>query len=137
MRIPALLILLSTLAAAQAADLKVVVHGVRGAEGQIKLMLFDKAEGFRKEASSREVLAVPAKAGSMEAVFNNLPSGRYAVIAYHDENNNSMLDLRLGMFPKEGYGLSNNPKVMGPPSFKDSAFILPEPGQQVEIHLDY
>jgi uncharacterized protein (DUF2141 family) len=34
------------------------------------------------------------------------------------------MDRRFGMIPTEGYGLSNNPKVMGPPSFEDSAFDM-------------
>jgi uncharacterized protein (DUF2141 family) len=113
------------------------MQGVRNANGQVKLMLFDKAEGFRKEAHSRQVLALPAKTGALEAVFRDLPAGRYAVIAYHDENGNGKLDLRLGMFPTEGYGLSNNPEVIGPPSFKESSFELPEQKQHIDISLEY
>ncbi|MFA5082534.1 MAG: DUF2141 domain-containing protein [Hydrogenophilaceae bacterium] len=124
-------------AAARAADLHVAVEPVRGAEGQVKLMLFDRAEGFRKEDHARAVLALPARAGQLEAVFSDLPAGQYAVLAYHDDNGNGKLDLRLGMFPKEGYGLSNNPKVSGPPRYADSAFSLPAEGSRIEVRLAY
>ncbi len=135
------LVLLATLGFpslhARAADLDIVVNGVRSADGQVKLMLFDRADGFRKEDKARQVLALPATVGDVRGVFHDLPIGHYAVIAYHDENGDGKLDLRFGMFPKEGYGLSNNPKISGPPAFKDSAFELAEGGTHLTIQLKY
>ncbi|TSA20558.1 MAG: DUF2141 domain-containing protein [Betaproteobacteria bacterium] len=132
-----LLAALAALAAwpALAADLEVAVHAVRGGEGQVKLMLFDREDGFRKEDKARQVLALPAAAGT--GVFRDLPPGRYAVIAYHDENGDGKLNLRFGMFPKEGYGLSNNPKISGPPKFNDAVFEVLEAGKRIAIHLAY
>lgn len=124
-------------AAAEAADLRVAVGGVRSAEGQVKLMLFDRAEGFRKEDRARAVLALPAAPGALAAHFRDLPAGRYAIVAYHDENGDGRLNLRLGMFPKEGYGLSNNPKVSGPPRFDDSTFDVAAEGARIEVRLSY
>lgn len=137
MRVLSLFAILSVSASAWAADLNIDISGAKSAEGQLKLMLFDKADGFRKEASSRAVLAIPTAAGNQQAAFKDLPPGRYAVIAYHDENANGKLDLRFGMIPAEGYGLSNNPEVMGPPSFEHAAFELDEAGRRIEIRLDY
>lgn len=137
MRILILLAVLSASAWAWAADLRIDVSGVKSAEGQVKLMLFDKAEGFRKESSSRAVLALPAVERSMQAIFQGLPPGRYAVIAYHDSNGNGKLDLRFGMIPLEGYGLSNNPEVIGPPTFEQAVIHLDNAGKQIEIRLDY
>lgn len=132
------LVLMTLLGApAQAADLKVTVQAVRGNQGQVKLMLFDKEEGFRKEDKARQVLALPLGTGAVPGQFNGLEPGRYAVVAYHDENHDNTLNLRFGMFPKEGYGLSNNPKLSGPPKFAQAAFDLPEAGRQIEIRLDY
>ncbi len=120
-----------------AADLEVGVHQVRGGEGAVKLMLFEREEGFRKEDKARQVLGLPAAAGTVIGRFVDLPPGRYAVIAYHDENGDGKLNLRFGMFPKEGYGLSNNPKLSGPPRFADAALDLPEAGRRIDIRLDY
>ncbi len=130
---------LGVLAAARAGagDLVVAVHDVRSGEGQVKLMLFDREEGFRKEDKARQVLALPAAPGTVKGLFPNLPAGRYAVIAYHDENGNGKLDLRFGMFPIEGHGLSNNPKLSGPPKFKDAVFEVTETNHQADIRLDY
>jgi uncharacterized protein (DUF2141 family) len=122
---------------ARAADLEVAVHQVRGGEGRVKLMLFEREEGFRKEDKARQVLSLPATAGTVVGRFGDLPPGRYAVIAYHDENGDDKLNLRFGMFPKEGYGLSNNPKLSGPPKYADAALDLTEAGRRIDIRLDY
>jgi uncharacterized protein (DUF2141 family) len=134
--IPALLIFLAANPVA-AADLVMVVQAVRSEQGQVKLMLFEREEGFRKEDKARQVLALPAAKGEISATFKDLPPGRYAVVAYHDENANGKLDLRFGMFPKEGYGLSNNFKPSGPPKFKDAAFDLSNSGMRTAIALAY
>lgn len=120
-----------------AAELEVEVGGVRSADGQVKLMLFDRAEGFRKEDKSREVLVLPAAVGTVRGVFADLPPGRYAIVTYHDEDGDGTLKLRFGMFPAEGYGLSNNPSVSGPPAFQDAAFDVPEAGAKLTIRLAY
>ena len=46
----------------------------------------------------------------------------YAALAYHDEDGNGILNKRFGMIPTEGYALSNDPEVIGPPSFESSDF---------------
>ena len=135
---PAVALMLTLLAGVgQAADLKVAVQGVRGSQGPVKLMLFDKEDGFRKEDKARQVLVLPTGASPVLGTFAGLAPGRYAVIAYHDENGDNTLNLRFGMFPREGYGLSNNPRLSGPPKFAQAAFDLPEAGRQIEIALDY
>jgi uncharacterized protein (DUF2141 family) len=120
-----------------AADLNVTVESIRGGKGQIKLMLFEREEGFRKEDQARQILALPAATGSVNGVFRDLSPGRYAVIAYHDENANDKLDLRFGMFPKEGYGLSNDYSPSGPPKFKSAAIDVPATGAGSVIRLAY
>lgn len=77
--------------------------------------------------------------GELRVEFDGLPPGRYAIMAYRDEDGNGELDRRFGMFPAEGYGLSNDPSVSGPPAFEDSAFE-PVPGatlHEVRIHIRY
>ncbi|MEQ1668364.1 MAG: hypothetical protein ABL868_07930, partial [Sulfuriferula sp.] len=60
LRLSALLFTSLLTQAAVAANLAVTVDGVRDNAGQLKLMLFDRAEGFRKEDKARQVLALPA-----------------------------------------------------------------------------
>jgi len=136
-------LLLSGLAQAQAqpqpqtGSLSVTLTQVRDARGQLRVGLYQDPKTFRKEAQAFAVQQVPATPGTVQVRFTNLPPGRYAIMAYHDENGDGELNRRLGMFPTEGYGLSNNPKVMGPPQFEDSAFQVPAAGQAVSIEIRY
>ncbi len=122
---------------AQAASLTVELSPVKDASGTIRVGLYQDPKTFRKEAQALTVLQVPAQAGKVQVQFPELAPGRYAIMAYHDENGDGQLNRRLGMFPTEGYGLSNNPKVMGPPSFDDSAFEVPAAGTTLTIEMRY
>lgn len=128
--------LLNCVTAAEA-QLVVNLHDVRNANGQLRVSLYAEPDSFRKEDKALRVLTQPAVKGDTRLVFADLPPGRYAVMAYHDENADDKLNLRFGMFPTEGYGLSNNPKVMGPPKFADSAFEVAAPETVIELRLSY
>ncbi|MDQ7990438.1 MAG: DUF2141 domain-containing protein [Candidatus Dactylopiibacterium sp.] len=133
-------LLFSTLTCAQApapGTLEVALAGVRSAAGTLRVSLYREQDAFRKEAQAFRFAQAPAHAGAVSVRFEALPPGRYAVMAYHDENANDKLDLRMGMFPLEGYGLSNNPKVFGPPAFADSAFEFVAPATRIDLQLKY
>jgi uncharacterized protein (DUF2141 family) len=141
-RLPIQGLLLGCLLAAghsQADESRLVVNllGVRDATGHLRASLYREPETFRKEDKAVKVISLPAAKGDAKLVFTGLPPGRYAVMVYHDENIDQKLNLRFGMFPTEGYGLSNNPKVMGPPKFVDSAFDLAGPETAINIKLAY
>lgn len=141
-RLPIQGLLLGCLLAAghsQADESRLVVNllGVRDATGNLRASLYREPDTFRKEDKAVKVVSLPAAKGDAKLVFTGLPPGRYAVMAYHDENIDQKLNLRFGMFPTEGYGLSNNPKVMGPPKFADSAFDLTGPETAINIKLSY
>lgn len=123
--------------AAQAAELQVQLEGVKHDKGVVKVGLYRDAATFRKENQAFQTLQAPAKAGTVTIKFANIPTGQYAIMAYHDEDGNGEMNRRLGMFPTEGYALSNNPKVMGPPAFADSAFKVDTPRQQIIIQFRY
>lgn len=110
--------------AASAADLQVVVRGIAHDNGGVKAVLYANPETFRKEDKALSVQVQPAKAGELTATFSSLAPGHYAVVAYHDENGDGQLDRFLGMIPTEGWGLSNNPEVSGPPQFEPSAVTV-------------
>ena len=122
---------------AEAQQLVVEISGIRSAEGNLRVSLYREPDSFRKEDRAFRLLSQPATAGKATLVFADLPAGRYAVMAYHDENGDEKLNLRLGMFPIEGYALSNNPKVIGPPRFDDSAFNLPGAAMPLALPLKY
>jgi uncharacterized protein (DUF2141 family) len=111
----------STIVLAQARTLNVSLTGIQHARGSVRVGLYSDPKTFRKEVEAVAVQQVAAAPGTMQINFGALPPGRYAIMAYHDEDENDELNRRFGMFPTEGYGLSNNPAVIGPHAFDDSA----------------
>jgi uncharacterized protein (DUF2141 family) len=134
-----LILSLMIIGSAKADESRLTVHltDVRDSEGKLRISLYREPESFRKEDRAVKVIAIPAIKGDSIAVFEGLPSGRYAIMAYHDENEDEKLNLRFGIFPTEGYGLSNNPKVIGPPRFADSAFDVTGFETSINISLAY
>ncbi len=122
--------------AASGGSLEVVVNAVRDAQGQVRAALYNGPDGFPKDGRALQVESVPAQAGRTILRFKDIPDGRYAVIAYQDEDSNGVLNKRFGMIPTEGYGLSNNPQVFGKPGFDACAFEV-NGDQRIEIQLKY
>src|SRR6202022_443464 len=103
-----------------AGDLTVAVAGVHSRAGTLMIGLYDTAAGFDKaiEQSTKQGLlndptrvvglAMRAVTGTQSFVFKNLERGSYAIIVFHDENDNGMLDENYWGVPTEGYAFSNN-----------------------------
>ncbi len=127
--------LMLCLTGAQAATLTLTIDGAQPGGGPLTVLLFDRAEGFPREAHAARRHVLPA--GQSTLVLDDLKPGQYAVLAYHDEDGNGELNRFLGMIPTEGWGLSNNPAISGKPAFKDAAVSLPEAGAAVTLQLNY
>jgi hypothetical protein len=66
------------------------------------------------------------------------PPGRYAVIAFHDENDNGRLDESPWGVPTEGYGFSNDAQgFLAAPSFEAAGVMLDAGDSAVTISLIY
>jgi uncharacterized protein (DUF2141 family) len=135
---------------AWAGDLKVTVAGVRSDSGSIMIGLYDSAEGFGvaiKHATEAGLLtdrgrlvgaALRAAPGAQSIIFTQLPPGRYAVIAFHDENDNGRLDESTWGVPTEGYGFSNDAQgFLAAPSFKAAGLTLDAGNRAITISLIY
>lgn len=120
-----------------ATDLTVRVTGVRGDAGTVTVGLWRGADGFRDDARTVHSADTPARDQAVEVTFRGLAAGRYAIIAYHDEDGDGELDRFFGMMPTEGWGLSNDPDVSGPPDFEPAAFDIPAAAPVIEVPLNY
>lgn len=118
-----------------AADLDVTVADVRSAKGTLMIAVVDSAAAWDDKA--KPVAAAARKAnGAPEAFrFANLPPGTYAVRVMQDENDNGKFDTNVAGLPIEGYGFSNDPKVMRKPTFDEAKFELGADGGAITIHL--
>lgn len=124
-------------APAAAGDLTVTLTGLTHAQGGVRVGLYDRADSFRKEDKAVAVLSAPAAIGRVSVTFAGVAPGRYAVMAYHDEDGDGGLDRFMGMIPTEGYALSNDPVVSGPPAFDECAFDVPAEGRVLETAVKY
>ncbi|WP_017731424.1 DUF2141 domain-containing protein [Nafulsella turpanensis] len=117
--------------------LKVTVTGIDSAEGLIRAALFQGEEGFPDdEAKSFRTASVEAKEDKVIFFFEDLPYGDYAISLLHDENENGKMDTNIFSYPKEAYGISNNPEVvLSVPSYQEAMVELQEPQKNILIHL--
>ncbi|MEL6759779.1 MAG: DUF2141 domain-containing protein [Myxococcota bacterium] len=118
---------------AEAAKLTVEVEGLKE-EGRLMVSVVDSAGAW--SGKSKPVVAVDAKVvgESMRLVFD-LPPGELAIRLFHDANGNGKLDRNMLGVPKEGYGFSQNPRVVGPAGFSDAKFALPDAGAVSRIKV--
>lgn len=125
-------------ATASAADLTVSLRQVNETPGTLHVVVFSESteDDFGDPAKALVRDRVPAAPGQVSLRFD-LPPGRYAAMAFHDEDGDEEMDRFLGMWPTEGYALSNDPDVSGPPPFDDSAFTLGPEGAQIDMSLRY
>ncbi len=121
------------------AAVKVVIEGIEHSEGVIRLALFNTPEGFpgKMEKVYRR-LELPITGETVEFTIEMVPSGRYAVSVYHDENGNDSMETDVIGRPSEGYGFSNNAKGrFGPPSFEAASFLTSGDPIVIRIKLNY
>jgi uncharacterized protein (DUF2141 family) len=112
---------------AYAEQVTVNLEGAESSEGSIVVCLWDRDAKFPncEKGEPLERVVLPATATS--AIFENVVAGTYAVSMFHDANGNGKLDTNFLGIPRESVGLSNNPRIMGPPRFKPSLFEVAGP----------
>ena len=71
--------------------------------------------------------------GKSTIVFENIPSGEYAITCYHDKNDNNKMDFSTNRMPLEDYGSSNNVMAFEPPSYENAKFMLKDENLKLDI----
>jgi len=113
------------------AAISVIVENVETSDGTVNIGLCDK--GLSRETCPYDK-AVQASAGFIEATFEDIPPGSYAVVAYHDVNGNGQFDRVLGI-PREPYALSGQAAKKMVPSFRDAVLPMHTGENAVVIRL--
>jgi uncharacterized protein (DUF2141 family) len=108
---------------APAATLTAEIDNVRNARGHIHIDICPQDRFLKDNCPySGEAAALP---GKTIVIIRDIPAGRYAVQAFHDENDNHRVDRALFGIPKEGVGFSNDAPIgLGPPKWADAAFAI-------------
>ncbi len=104
-----------------AGEIILTVVNVRNSDGYLLAALHDREATFPNEGDALMYAKVKAVAGKTLLRFSVDAPGIYAVVLFHDENDNGVLDTNLIGIPVEGYGFTNNARgTFGPPDFQDA-----------------
>jgi len=110
---------------------------LRNNHGQVICTLFTPSDRFPDRSHKGMTVAVPIQNGQATCRFKNVSYGNYAIVAFHDENQDGDFNQNwLGM-PKEGFGFSDNPGTLRKPVFDDAKFIVGQPVVHITIKLNY
>lgn len=124
-------------APAAAADITVQVTGLRNQAGGVIVALHDSVRSFPSRwEGALSVRRATAGPGPIAITFENVPDGRYAVIAVHDEDGDGKMSKSFIGLPQEGFGTSNNPSFFGPPRFS-SAVVDIRGSTTIRIQMVY
>lgn len=130
--------LVAILAAAPAiaADVEVRVTTVASAKGVVRAEVCRAFEWLKNGCALTGV--APAQPGTTVVVVHGVPPGIYAIVAWHDRNNDNKVDQNWLGIPQEGVGFSNDPGLgVHGPRFSDSAVTIEPDGGVVGVHMKF
>jgi uncharacterized protein (DUF2141 family) len=115
------------------------IHGIRNAHGTVKVVLYGpNPQDFLVKGKKVDKEREPAQKGAMTLCVAAPDVGKYAVVVYHDENDNHKFDRNWIGLPTEGFGVSNNPTFhLAPPNFEESAFEVNGQLMNIEVDVKY
>jgi len=130
----AIVLAFGSIAFGQDINLNIEIEGIKSENGKILFSLFSGKNGFPGDITKAVKKGI-AQIENNKAIINlDLPPGEYAVMVFHDEDDNNELKTNWFGIPREGVGNSNNHK--GIPSYKKSVFKLVK-NKTIVINLWY
>lgn len=117
-------------------EVEIAISGMKAIKGNIYLAICSNESQFEE----KETPYIRHKLPVNEYVVIHkmeIPQGEYAIIIYHDENENGKLDKNVFGMPKERYGFSNN--EFGPHGSKpkfDKALFKVGSDELVELEVE-
>jgi uncharacterized protein (DUF2141 family) len=120
--------------------LRVRLYGFRNNNGKPHCTLYKDPAAFpsHDEKAVKESDAPSITNKSAEVDFSGIAPGKYAIVCFHDENNNGKFDENALGMPKEGYCFSNNVKPrFSAPNFDQCAFDYKGGDQAISITMLY
>ncbi len=130
----------------QPAQVVVTLNGVESEDGSLLIYLHDNEYSYYSDDDINtdgitffRKLNIPANSPTKQVTFDNIPTGQYAITAFHDEDNDGRLDRMIVPFigmPSESYGSSNDSfSYLSKGSFKDALIDINLPVANVTINL--
>ena len=112
-------------------NISVTIENITSNNGHVILSLHTKETFMKSEGIQMKKSKIVD--GKISVTFKNVAPGSYAIMALHDENDNNRMDFEDNGMPKESYGMSNNPMLMGPPQYAQAKFELQKENLDLKI----
>ena len=102
--------------------IEITLNGIRNNIGKIIVIVFSEPDAFKAYDLTKTVgyREIPAHRDTVHVQFLELNSGPYAVVAFHDEDDNKDLNM-LGNIPTEGYATSGALDAYDMPTFANAS----------------
>ena len=124
----------SSLAMAQA-TLTIEVPNIKEAKGDLLVAVYKGANGFPDQPDKAAGIQKLKPLVGKNVIQFNLEPGNYAVAVVHDVNGNGEVDLNGFGIPKEPIGFSNDPVLLGKPTYEDTNFEVVAPATTKAIKM--
>ena len=124
------MVLVSNSINAQKQMITASVVNVTSNKGKVGFALHNKKTFMAMPLQAKNAKIVD---GVSTVTFENVEAGEYAIICYHDKNDNDRMDFQENGMPLEDYGASNNVVSFGPPQYDDSKFMVTDKKVNLEI----
>ena len=114
-------------------NLQVSVSAVSSSRGWVEFALYRNPDTFAKVGTTYRLARTDAQKGMVNYTFKDLEPGKYAVVVYHDVNQNKICDKNFFGVPTEAYAFSNNVRPnLSVPGFEECSFKF---SQDRTIHI--
>ena len=120
----------SALITAQNNTITVTVVNATSDSGKIGFALHNKTSFLKMGIQSKNAKIINGKS---TVTFKDVPAGEYAIVCFHDKNNNDKMDFAANGMPLEDYGFSNNDMTLGPPNFEKAKFVVADKNVSLDI----
>ncbi len=114
--------------------LTISIQKINSEKGKMMFAIYDSEKNYMNEKKAFATQIANIKNGKATIQFNQLKTGKYAFVYFHDKNNDNKLNTNLLGIPTEKYGFSNKASgTFGPPAFQKSSFLI---NKNIEILID-
>lgn len=118
-----------------AAPLTVTLEGVQDRGVPLYVGIQTEEQFMKWDGIAGEKIEEPG-AGTLTVSFD-VPEGEYSVSVWHDLNNNGVFDMKESGWPDEGYAMSNQSALRGPPTFDVVKVVVTAEGASVTETVQY
>ena len=108
----------------------VVVPNITSDLGKVSYALYNKETFMKTPIQTKSSKIVEGKS---TVTFTDINPGEYAIVCFHDKNDNNTMDFQPNGMPIEDFGASNNVMNFGPPQFEDAKFDVTDKNVTLEI----